>query len=100
MRAGFRRKLFMMHTAQKLLGSDAQEYFNEQRPVNVRVDDTAPHTPPRSSDVRGMMTNTFSTRPRTACAGQLIDVVARAEPAIAEGEPGSRGRGPPENGNR
>jgi CubicO group peptidase (beta-lactamase class C family) len=34
---------------------------------------------------------------KTACAGQLIDgeVVARAEPAIADGEPGSRGRGPP-----
>ena len=39
---------------------------------------------------------------RTACAGQLIDgeVVARAEPAIADGEPGSRGRGPPGNGKR
>jgi hypothetical protein len=45
---------------------------------------------------------TFSTQLRTACAGQLIDgeVVARAEPAIADGEPGSRGRGPPGNGKR
>ena len=42
-------------------------------------------------------TRTFATQPRTACAGQLIDgeVVARAEPAIADGEPGSRGRSPP-----
>jgi hypothetical protein len=41
------------------------------------------------------------TQPRTACAGQLIDgeVVAHAAPAIADGEPGSRGRGPPGNGN-
>jgi hypothetical protein len=33
---------------------------------------------------------------------QLIDgeVVAHAEPAIADGEPGSRGRGPPGNGKR
>ena len=40
------------------------------------------------------------TQPGTACAGQLIDgeVVARAEPALADGEPGSRGRGPPGNG--
>jgi hypothetical protein len=40
--------------------------------------------------------STFATQPRTACAGQLIDgeVVARAEPAIADGELGSRGRGP------
>jgi hypothetical protein len=47
-------------------------------------------------------TRTFATQPRTACAGQLIDgeVVARAEPAIADGEPGSRGRGPPGNGKR
>src|SRR5208283_6095201 len=45
---------------------------------------------------------TFSTQPRTACAGQSIDgeVVARAEPAIADGEPGSRRRGPPGNGKR
>src|SRR5260370_13886787 len=35
-------------------------------------------------------------------AGQSIDgeVVARAEPAIADGGPGSRGRGPPGNGKR
>ena len=35
-------------------------------------------------------------QPRTACAGQLIDgeVVARAETAIADGEPGFQGRGP------
>ena len=35
-------------------------------------------------------------------AGQFIDgeVVARAEPAIADGEPGSLGRGPPGNGKR
>ena len=44
----------------------------------------------------------FATQPRTACAGQLIggEVVARAEPAIADEEPGSRGRGPPGNGKR
>ena len=32
----------------------------------------------------------FSTQPRAACAGQSIDgeVVARAEPAIADGEAG------------
>src|SRR4029077_20978442 len=47
-------------------------------------------------------TRTFATQPRTACAGQSIDgeVVARAETAIADGEPGSRGRGPPGNGKR
>src|SRR4029077_1320287 len=47
-------------------------------------------------------TRTFATQPRTACAGQLIDGedVARAEPAIADGEPSSRGRGPPGNGKR
>ena len=47
-------------------------------------------------------TGAFSTQPRTACAGQSIDgeVVARAEPAIGDGEPGSRGRGPPGNGKR
>jgi hypothetical protein len=41
-------------------------------------------------------TRTFSTQPRTARAGQLIDgeVVACAEQAIADVEPGSRGRGP------
>jgi hypothetical protein len=34
---------------------------------------------------------------QNSCAGQSIDgeVVARAEPAIADGEPGFRGRGPP-----
>jgi len=39
---------------------------------------------------------------RTACAGQLIDgeVVARAEPAIADGEPDFLGRGPRESGTR
>jgi len=33
---------------------------------------------------------------QNSCAGQLIDgeVVARAEPAIADGEPGSRGPRP------
>src|SRR5467141_1595862 len=38
--------------------------------------------------------------PRTVCTGQSIDgeVVARAEPAIADGEPGFQGRGPPGNG--
>ena len=47
-------------------------------------------------------TRTFSTQPRTACAQQSIDgeVVGRAEPAIADGEPGSRGRGPRGNGKR
>src|SRR5882762_7289184 len=42
-------------------------------------------------------TRTFSTQPRTVCARQSIDgeVVARAAPAIADGEPGFRGRGPP-----
>jgi len=36
------------------------------------------------------------------CAAQSIDgeVVARAEPAIADGEPGSLGRGPRGNGKR
>ncbi len=28
----------MMHRSKKLLGSGEQEYFNEKRPVNVRVD--------------------------------------------------------------
>jgi hypothetical protein len=39
---------------------------------------------------------TFVTQPRTACAGQSIDgeVVARAEPAIVDGEPDFLGRGP------
>ncbi len=31
----------MMHRSKKLLGSGNQEYFNEKRPVNVRVDGTA-----------------------------------------------------------
>jgi hypothetical protein len=31
----------MMHRSKKLLGSGYQEYFNEKRPVNVRVDGTA-----------------------------------------------------------
>src|SRR6516162_8723798 len=41
-------------------------------------------------------TRTFSRQPRTACAGPSIDgeVVARAEPAIVDGELGSQGRGP------
>ena len=36
------------------------------------------------------------THPKTACAGQSIDgeAVARAEPAIAEGEPDFQERGP------
>ena len=31
----------MMHRSKSLLGSGDQEYFNEKRPVNVRVDGTA-----------------------------------------------------------
>jgi hypothetical protein len=31
----------MMHRSKKLLVSGDQEYFNEKRPVNVRVDGTA-----------------------------------------------------------
>jgi hypothetical protein len=31
----------MMHRSQNLLVSGDQEYFNEKRPVNVRVDGTA-----------------------------------------------------------
>src|SRR5438445_10783475 len=31
----------MMHRSKNLLGSSDQEYFNEKRPVNVRVDGTA-----------------------------------------------------------
>jgi len=31
----------MMHRSKKLLGKGDQEYFNEKRPVNVRVDGTA-----------------------------------------------------------
>ena len=47
-------------------------------------------------------TRTFSTQPRTACGGQSIvgEDVARAEPTIADGEPGFRGRDPPGNGKR
>ena len=45
--------------------------------------------------MRGFPTRTrrFSTPPRTACTGQSIDgeVVARAEPAVADAEPGFRG---------
>src|SRR6266849_7957610 len=40
-RAEFRRNLFMMPRSKKLLNSGDQEYFNEKRPVNVRVDSTA-----------------------------------------------------------
>src|ERR1700730_14635629 len=41
-------------------------------------------------------------RPRTACAGQSIDgeAFSRAELAIADGEPGFRGRGLPGNDKR
>jgi hypothetical protein len=52
MRAEFLRKLFMMHHSKKLLGSGEQEYFNEKRPVNVRVDGTAHHTSPSFSGPR------------------------------------------------
>jgi hypothetical protein len=31
----------MIHRSQKHLGSGAQGYFNEKRPVNVRVNGTA-----------------------------------------------------------
>ncbi len=34
----------MMHRSKKLLGSGDQGYFNEKRPVNVRVDGTAHFT--------------------------------------------------------
>jgi hypothetical protein len=34
----------MMHRPKRLLGSGHQEYFNEKRPVNVRVN--AQHTSP------------------------------------------------------
>ena len=44
----------------------------------------------------------FSTQPKTACADQSIDgeAVAYAEPAVADGEPGFRRRGPRRNGKR
>src|SRR6516162_8411802 len=47
-------------------------------------------------------TRTFSRQPRTVCAGQSIDgeVVARAEPAIVDGEPGSQGQAPHGSGKR
>jgi hypothetical protein len=44
----------MMHRSKKLLSSGDQEYFNEKRPVNARVDATAHHTSPRSSRARGI----------------------------------------------
>ena len=46
----------MMHRSKNLLGSSDQEYFNEKRPVNVRVDGTAHLAElfPRP----GMLTNT------------------------------------------
>jgi hypothetical protein len=39
----------MMHRSKKPLGSGDREYFNEKRPVNVRVDgeSMAQHTSPR-----------------------------------------------------
>src|SRR6266478_4661607 len=42
---------------------------------------------------------TWVSRARTACAGQAIDgeVAWRAELAVADGEPGFRGRDPPGN---
>ncbi len=46
----------MMRRSKNLLGSGEQEYFNEKRPVNVRVDDTAhlaQHTSPNSSRAPG-----------------------------------------------
>jgi hypothetical protein len=50
-----------------------------------------------SGPARSTRTRTLSMQPRTACAWQSIDreVVAWAEPAIADEEPGFRGRGPP-----
>ncbi len=30
--------MFMFHRSQKILGSGGQQYFNEKRPVNLRVD--------------------------------------------------------------
>src|SRR5664279_3917391 len=52
--------------------------------------------------MRGFLPRTrrFATQPRTACAGRSIDgeVVARVKPAIADAEPGFRGRGPRGNG--
>jgi polyisoprenoid-binding protein YceI len=62
----------------------------------VRFAVEGPTSPTEAASTR---TSTFSTQPRTVCAGQSIDgeVVARAEPAIADGEPGFRGRGPAEN---
>jgi len=77
----------------------------DPRPIQTKPGAMPVHDGSRSDqDERAWSTRTrtFSTQPRTACAGQLIDgeVVARAEPAIADGERGSRGRGPPGNGKR
>jgi len=50
----------MMHRSMKLLGRGDQEYFNEKRPVNVRVGGTAylaEALPPH----RGMLTNASHT---------------------------------------
>src|SRR6266849_2374759 len=59
-------------------------------------------TKSRSMPVHDGSRSDQDEQPRTVCARQSIDgeVVARAEPAIADGEPGFRGRGPPGNGKR
>jgi hypothetical protein len=44
----------MMHRSQKLLGDGKQEYFNEKRPVNSRVNGTACLALPAP---QGMLTN-------------------------------------------
>ncbi|MHB8503912.1 MAG: RHS repeat-associated core domain-containing protein [Candidatus Acidiferrales bacterium] len=57
-----------------------------------------PPGPPRPAlSSASTRTSTFSRQPRTVCARQSIDgeAVARAEPAMADGELGFRGRGPP-----
>jgi hypothetical protein len=52
----------MMHRSKKPLGSGDREYFNEKRPVNVRVDGTAHLTAalPPPGDVDGIQAITVA----------------------------------------
>jgi len=47
----------MMHRSKKPLVSGDREYFNEKRPVNVRVEGTA-HLAEALPPPRGVLTNT------------------------------------------
>jgi hypothetical protein len=67
----------MMHRSKKLLGSGDQEYFNEKRPVNVRVNGTA-HLAELFPRLTRMLSNTSHHRGSVRVVGKPEVIVGRA----------------------